>query len=64
MRHPMYAGAVLLLVGIPLWLVSYAAAILAIFPIAMLAIRILVEEQFLRKKWWATRNTRRESDTD
>ncbi|HEY6287987.1 MAG TPA: isoprenylcysteine carboxylmethyltransferase family protein [Nitrospiraceae bacterium] len=49
-RHPMYAGAVLLLVGMPLWLESYAAAMLASFPIGTLAVRILVEEQFLRRE--------------
>jgi len=49
-RHPMYAGAVLLLVGLPLWLESYAAALLASVPIGMLALRILVEEQFLRRE--------------
>ena len=48
-RHPMYAGAVLLLVGMPLWLESYAAALLASVPIGTLALRILVEEQFLRR---------------
>ena len=49
-RHPMYAGAVPLLVGMPLWLESYAAAMLARFPIGTLAVRILVEEQFLRRE--------------
>jgi protein-S-isoprenylcysteine O-methyltransferase Ste14 len=49
-RHPMYTGAVLLLVGMPLWLESYAAAVLAIVPIGLLALRILVEEQFLRRE--------------
>jgi protein-S-isoprenylcysteine O-methyltransferase Ste14 len=49
-RHPMYAGAVLLLVGMPLWLESYAAAMLASVPIATLAVRILVEERFLRRE--------------
>lgn len=49
-RHPMYAGAVSLLVGMPLWLESYAAAMLASFPVGMLAVRILVEEQFLRRE--------------
>jgi protein-S-isoprenylcysteine O-methyltransferase Ste14 len=49
-RHPMYAGAVLLLVGMPLWLESYAAAILASVPIGTLVLRILVEEQFLRRE--------------
>jgi protein-S-isoprenylcysteine O-methyltransferase Ste14 len=49
-RHPMYAGAVLFLIGMPLWLESYAAAILAVIPIATLAVRILIEEQFLKRK--------------
>jgi protein-S-isoprenylcysteine O-methyltransferase Ste14 len=49
-RHPMYTGAVLLLVGLPLWLESYAAALLASVPIGLLAVRILVEEQFLRRE--------------
>jgi protein-S-isoprenylcysteine O-methyltransferase Ste14 len=49
-RHPMYAGVVLLLVGLPLWLESYAAALLASIPIGTLALRILVEEQFLRRE--------------
>ncbi len=49
-RHPMYAGAVLLIVGMPLWLESYAAAFLASVPIGLLALRILVEEQFLRRE--------------
>ena len=37
-RHPMYAGAALLMVGMALWLESYAAAVLSIFPIALLAV--------------------------
>jgi protein-S-isoprenylcysteine O-methyltransferase Ste14 len=49
-RHPMYAGAVPLLVGMPLWLESYAAALLASVPIGTLAVRIVVEEQFLRRE--------------
>ncbi len=49
-RHPMYAGAVLLLVGMPLWLESYAAALLASVPIGTLVVRILVEERFLRRE--------------
>ena len=48
-RHPMYAGAVPLLVGMPLWLESYAAALLASVPIETLVVRIVVEEQFLRR---------------
>lgn len=49
-RHPMYAGAVLLRVGMPLWPESYAAAMLASFLIGTLAVRILVEEQFLGRE--------------
>ncbi len=49
-RHPMYTGAVPLLVGMPLWLESYAAAIRASVPIGTLVVRILVEEQFLRRE--------------
>ena len=49
-RHPMYAGAVLLFVGMPLWLESYVATVLAAFPIGILIVRILIEEQFLRRE--------------
>jgi protein-S-isoprenylcysteine O-methyltransferase Ste14 len=49
-RHPMYAGAALLMIGMPLWLESYAAALLALLPIGILALRILVEEKFLRRE--------------
>lgn len=49
-RHPMYAGGVLLLVGTPLWLESDAAALLASVPIGTLVLRVLVEEQFLRRE--------------
>jgi len=48
-RHPMYAGAILTLIGMPLWLESYAAALLAIAPSLLLMIRILIEEQVLRQ---------------
>jgi protein-S-isoprenylcysteine O-methyltransferase Ste14 len=48
-RHPMYAGAVPLLVGMPLWLESYAVVMLASVPIGTLVVRLLVEEQFLRR---------------
>jgi protein-S-isoprenylcysteine O-methyltransferase Ste14 len=34
----------------PLWLQSYAAALLAIVPVAAIALRILVEERFLRRE--------------
>ena len=34
----------------PLWLESYAAALLASVPIGTLVVRIVVEEQFLRRE--------------
>ena len=46
-RHPLYAGATLFLLGMTLWLESYAAALLTIVPLLVLAARILVEEKFL-----------------
>lgn len=49
-RHPMYAGAVPLMFGMALWLESYAAALFALIPIAVLAARILVEERLLRSE--------------
>jgi protein-S-isoprenylcysteine O-methyltransferase Ste14 len=49
-RHPMYAGGVPFMLGMPLWLESYAATLLALVPVALLAVRILVEEKFLRKE--------------
>ena len=49
-RHPMYAGAVLLMLGLPLWLGSTAGVLAALVPIALLAVRIVVEERFLRRE--------------
>jgi len=49
-RHPMYAAAIPLMVGMPLWLESYAAAIFAGVPIVTLVLRILIEEQFLKRE--------------
>ncbi|MDD5037403.1 MAG: isoprenylcysteine carboxylmethyltransferase family protein [Methylococcaceae bacterium] len=49
-RHPMYAGAVLLEIGMPLWLESYAATLLASVPIGLVVVRILIEERLLRKE--------------
>jgi protein-S-isoprenylcysteine O-methyltransferase Ste14 len=48
-RHPMYAGAILTMIGMSLWLESYAAALLAIVPSVLLIARILIEEQVLRQ---------------
>jgi protein-S-isoprenylcysteine O-methyltransferase Ste14 len=50
-RHPMYAGGILLIIGMPLWLESYAAFLLALIPAAILgALRIKVEERLLQEK--------------
>jgi len=49
-RHPMYAGAILLIVGMPLWLESYASALLASVVIAIIVVRILIEERFLKQE--------------
>ncbi len=49
-RHPMYAGGVLLFLGIPLWLGSYAGVVMASAPSAAIVVRILLEEHFLIQK--------------
>ncbi|WP_250126731.1 isoprenylcysteine carboxylmethyltransferase family protein [Chroococcidiopsis sp. CCMEE 29] len=48
-RHPMYAGAILTTIGMPLWLESYAAALFAVVPNLLLIVRVLIEEQVLRQ---------------
>jgi protein-S-isoprenylcysteine O-methyltransferase Ste14 len=49
-RHPMYAGAVPLMIGMPLWLGSIAGAVLAFVPLGVLVIRIRIEEALLRRE--------------
>jgi len=49
-RHPMYSGAVLLFVGMPLWLQSSAGALLAIILIGLFVLRIALEEGLLRRE--------------
>ena len=49
-RHPMYAGTIPLLVGMSLWLESYAAAVLAVIPVGTLVLRIRIEEELLRRE--------------
>jgi protein-S-isoprenylcysteine O-methyltransferase Ste14 len=49
-RHPMYMGFVPFIVGMCLWLGSYAAALLTIVPIGLIAVRIVIEERFLRRE--------------
>jgi len=49
-RHPMYSGFAPMAVGPALWLGSYVAALLAIVPIAVLAVRSVFEERFLKQE--------------
>jgi protein-S-isoprenylcysteine O-methyltransferase Ste14 len=49
-RHPMYAGFVPMVVGPALWLESYVAALVAIVPIAVVAVRCVFEERFLKRE--------------
>ena len=49
-RHPMYAGFLPLILGMALWLESYAALLLAIIPIAVVVVRIGIEERFLKRE--------------
>jgi protein-S-isoprenylcysteine O-methyltransferase Ste14 len=49
-RHPLYAGAILFLVGMSLWLESSASALLSLLAGLVLAARIQVEERFLVEK--------------
>jgi protein-S-isoprenylcysteine O-methyltransferase Ste14 len=48
-RHPMYAGLVAVIIGIPLWLGSTLGLLLSAAPIATLMLRIVVEERVLRQ---------------
>jgi protein-S-isoprenylcysteine O-methyltransferase Ste14 len=49
-RHPLYDGGILFIAGIPLWLESYAGALLTLVPIGTLVLRALLEERFLIRK--------------
>jgi protein-S-isoprenylcysteine O-methyltransferase Ste14 len=49
-RHPMYVGAILWIIGMTLWLESYAAALLTIVLIPIVIARIFVEERFLKRE--------------
>ncbi len=49
-RHPMYSGISLVMLGMPLWLGSSAGVLVALVPIAVLAVRIGIEEDFLRRE--------------
>ena len=47
-RHPMYAGGILVVLGVCLWLQSWFAAAVSLIPIAALLGRIALEEPVLR----------------
>jgi protein-S-isoprenylcysteine O-methyltransferase Ste14 len=49
-RHPFYAADPLILVGLGLWLESYAATLCAVVPISLMVIRLRLEERFLRRE--------------
>jgi protein-S-isoprenylcysteine O-methyltransferase Ste14 len=49
-RHPMYVGVILFMIGMPLWLESYAGALVAIVPSALLVARIPIEERYLLRE--------------
>ena len=49
-RHPLYSGVGLIILGSALWLESYASEIVAALPLAVLVVRINVEESFLKKR--------------
>lgn len=49
-RHPFYAGTPLVLVGLGLWLESYASALCAIVPTTFVVVRLELEERFLRRE--------------
>lgn len=48
-RHPLYSGMLPFLVGIALWLESYASVLILPFPLAFLLARIFIEEKTLRE---------------
>ncbi len=48
-RHPMYAGAIPLTVGMALWLGSRAGVLLAVVPILTIVARVMAEERLLRR---------------
>lgn len=47
-RHPMYAGAIPVMTGMPLWLGSIAGVVAALVPLTFIVLRLLIEERVLR----------------
>jgi protein-S-isoprenylcysteine O-methyltransferase Ste14 len=48
-RHPFYAADPLIFFGLSLWLESYAAMVYALVPIALMMVRLTLEERLLRE---------------
>src|SRR5919199_3424240 len=48
-RHPFYAADPLIFLGLSLWLESYAAALCALVPTALMVMRLALEEHLLRE---------------
>jgi protein-S-isoprenylcysteine O-methyltransferase Ste14 len=46
-RHPFYAADPLIFVGLGLWLGSYLAALCAVLPLALMMLRVQLEEDVL-----------------
>jgi protein-S-isoprenylcysteine O-methyltransferase Ste14 len=49
-RHPLSAATPMVLAGMGLWLESSVAALCAVVPTAIVVVRILLEERFLRRE--------------
>jgi len=49
-RHPMYAGSVVMMIGMPLALGSYWALLVAVAALVLLVVRILDEEKMLSQE--------------
>ena len=47
-RHPFYAADPLIFVGLGLWLGSYVAVLCAVVPLALMVLRLQIEEDVLR----------------
>jgi protein-S-isoprenylcysteine O-methyltransferase Ste14 len=48
-RHPLYASMIPVMAGMGLWLGTTAGALLTVVPVSILAVRIVLEERFLRR---------------
>jgi protein-S-isoprenylcysteine O-methyltransferase Ste14 len=49
-RHPFYAADPLIFAGLALWLGSYTAALTAVVPVALMVLRLRLEERVLQRE--------------